>query len=57
MERELILFTRQSLGNVVLVVEGVLMGKARVAAPGWKVLRAQWVRQGEMPMSVGDIHA
>ena len=53
-ERELILFTRQSFSNVV--VEKALMGKAREAAPGWKVFSAQWVRQREMPMAVGDIH-
>ena len=54
MERELILFTRQSFSNVV--VEKALMGKARETAPGWKVFSAQWVRQREMPMAVGDIH-
>lgn len=32
------------------------MGKAREAAPGWKVFSAQWVQQRDMPMAVGDIH-
>ena len=54
MERELILFTHQSPSNVV--VEEALMGKAREAAPAWKVFSAQWVQQRDMPMAVGDIH-